>query len=97
MKASGDGGKPTDEEFKGMVREKVITNYPVTVQDIENANRIFGPNLANLRGKTIRTKPEHVCIEYVQIPWDFVELQKYVMLVADVMFINGLPFLVISL
>ncbi len=54
-----------------MVREKLITNCPITVQDIENANRIFGPDLANLRGKMIRIKPEHVRIEYVQILWDF--------------------------
>jgi len=32
----------------------------------------------------------------VQIPEDFVQLHKYVMLVADVMFVNGLPFLVTS-
>jgi hypothetical protein len=44
----------------------------------------------------IRTKPEHVCIEYVQIPRDFVKLHKYVTLVADAMFVNGLPFLVTS-
>ncbi len=43
------------------------------------------------------TKPEHVRIEYVQIPRDFIELQKYVPLVADVMFVNGLLFLVTSL
>jgi hypothetical protein len=79
-----------------MVREKLITNFPVTVQDVENANRIFGPDLANLRGETIRTKPEHVRIEYIQIPRDFVELHKYVTLVADVMFVNSLPFLVTS-
>ena len=90
-------GNPTDKEFKGMVCERLITNCPVTVQDVENANRIFGPDLANLRGKMIRSKPEHVRIEYVQIPWDFVELHKYVRLVANIMFVNGLPFLVTSL
>ncbi len=90
-------GNPTDREFNGMVREKLITNCPITVQDVENANTIFGPDLANLRGETIRTKPEHVRIEYVQIPRDFVELHKYVTLMADVMFVNGLPFLVTSL
>jgi hypothetical protein len=67
------------------------------VQDIDNANRIFGPDPANLRGETIRTKPEHVHTEYVQIPRDFVEQHKYVTLVADVLFVNGLPFLVNSL
>ncbi len=32
----------------------------------------------------------------MQIPRDFVQLHKYVTLVADVMFLNGLPFLVTS-
>ncbi len=33
----------------------------------------------------------------MQILWDFVQLHKYVTLVADVMFVNGLPFIVTSL
>jgi hypothetical protein len=31
-------------------------------------------------------------VEYVQIPRDFVQRKKYVKLVAEVMFVNGLPF-----
>ena len=80
-----------------MVREQLLTNCPVTVRDIDNANPNFGPGLANLRGKTTRTKPERVRVEYVQIPWNFVQLHMYVTLVVDVMFVNGLPFLVTSL
>jgi len=79
-----------------MVREQLLTNCPVTVRDIDNANQIFGPDLANLRGKTTRTKTECVRVEYVQILRDFLQLHKYVMLVMDVMFVNGLPFLVTS-
>jgi len=30
-------GNPTDKEFKGMVRDKLITNCPITVQDVEKA------------------------------------------------------------
>jgi hypothetical protein len=87
---------PTEREFAGMVPEQLLTNCPITVCDVDNANRIFGPDLANRRGKTTRKKTERVRVEYVQIPWDFVQLHKYVMLVADVMFVNGLPFLVTS-
>ena len=79
-----------------MVHEKLITNCPVTVHDINNANRIFGPDLANLREKMTSTKPEQVRVEIVQIHWDVVQRHKYVTLVADVMFVNGLPFLVTS-
>jgi len=51
QRLQGMVGNPTDKEFKGMVCEKLITNCPVTVQDVENANHIFGPDLANLRGE----------------------------------------------
>ncbi len=87
---------PTEREFAGMVCEQLLTNCPVTVRDIDNANQIFGRDLANLRGKMTRKKLECVRVEYVQIPWDFVQLHKYITLVADIMFVNGLPFLVTS-
>ncbi len=35
-------------------------------------------------------------MDYVKIPRDLVDMHKYVTLVADVMFVNGLPFLVTS-
>jgi hypothetical protein len=96
LRLQGMIGNPTKREFAGMVHENLITNCPVTVHDINNANSIFGPDLTNLIGKTTRTKPECVRVEIVQIPQDFVQLHKYVTLVADVMFVNGLPFLVNS-
>ncbi len=64
-KLQGMIGNPTKQEFVGKVWEKLITNCPVTVQDVHNANQFFGPDLANLRGKTTRTKPELVRVDYV--------------------------------
>ncbi len=69
---------PTEREFAGMVGEQLLTNCPATVCDVDNANRIFGPDLVNLRGKATRTKPERVRVKYVQIPRDFVQLHKYI-------------------
>jgi hypothetical protein len=86
----------TEREFAGMVREKLLTNCPITVRNVENSNQIFGPDLANLRGKTTRAKLDHVRGEYARISKDFIQLHKYMTLVADVMFVNGLPFLVTS-
>ncbi len=79
-------GNPTKQELAGMVREKLINNCPVTVQDDHKANQSFGPDFANLRGKTTRTKPEHVRVYYVKIPQDFIKMHKYMMLVADIFF-----------
>jgi hypothetical protein len=88
---------PTKREFTGMVREKLLTNCPIIVHNADNTNQIFGPNLANLRGKITRAKPDHVRVECARTPTDFIQLHKYVTLVADVMFVNRLPFLVTSL
>jgi hypothetical protein len=93
-KLQGMIGNPTQRELAGMVRKKLIANCPVTVQDVHNTNRIFGPDLANLRGRTTRNQPEHVRVDYVEIPQNLVNMHKYVTLVADVMFVNGLQFLV---
>ncbi len=88
---------PTEREFTGIVCENFLTNCPITVCNVDNANQIFGPNLANLRGKKTSAKPDHIRVKYARIPKDFIQLHKYVTLVADVMFVNGLSFLVTSL
>jgi hypothetical protein len=64
---------PTEREFSGLVREKLLGNCPVTVHNVINAHHMYGHDFANVRGKTTRRKPEHVQVEYVQIPWDFCE------------------------
>ncbi len=51
---------PTEREFAGIVGEQLLTNCPVTVRDVDKANQIFDPDLANLREKMTSTKPERV-------------------------------------
>ncbi len=42
---------PTEREFSAMMREKLLANCPVTVQDVNNAHHIYGRDLANIREK----------------------------------------------
>ena len=35
-------------------------------------------------------------MEYVNVPRDLIDMHKYISIVADVMFVNGLPFMVTS-
>ena len=46
--------------------------------------------------KRTRKKLEHVRVDYVEIPWDLINMHKYVTLVAEVMFVNSLLFVVTS-
>eukprot|EP00804_Cyclotella_cryptica_P007796 CCRYP_001377-RA/>CCRYP_001377-RA protein AED:0.71 eAED:0.39 QI:0/0/0/0.66/0/0/3/0/576 len=86
-------GSPAKVDFKGMVRGKPLDDCPVVVVDLWNAHTTFGPDLAGLQGRTVRSRPERVRTEIVAIPWDFVRLHKFVVLTADIMFVNGIPFL----
>jgi hypothetical protein len=79
-----------------MVGEKLLTNCPITIHNVDNATQIFAPDLANLRGKTMGVKPDHIRVKYARISKNFIQLHKHMILVADVMFVNGLPFLVTS-
>jgi hypothetical protein len=80
--------------FQGLVHLNLLKDCPITNADIVHAHKIFGPDLANIRGKTVRCKPERVTTDYVDIPHVILDVHSRVTLVAAVMFVNGVPFLV---
>ena len=83
---------PASATFKNLVSSNSLLNCPVSPADVTNAQTIFGPDLGRLRGMTRRKKPVRVEVEFQKIPNDFYRLHKFVTLVADVMFVNGLAF-----
>ena len=90
-------GHPPDERFKEIVSlgEGGLRNCPITVADISNAPIIYGPNRPRCRGGTKRdTKVLRVKEQRVAIPREFYRMHKMVTITADVMFINGIAFLV---
>jgi hypothetical protein len=60
-------GHPTNRDFLGMVRGGMISNCPMTPTAVQKAHRIFGPDLAGIRGQTVRRPPDSVITDYVQI------------------------------
>ena len=56
---------------------------------------MFGPNPTGIRVNTVRKNPDRVVLDYVAVSKDFIKLHKFVTLVADVVFVNGAPFLII--
>jgi hypothetical protein len=93
-KAQGMLEHPTGCNFLGMVRGGMISNCPVTPIAVQNAHQIFGPDLAGIRGRTVRRPPDSVTTNYVQIPGVILERHQLVTLAVDIMFVNGVPFLV---
>ena len=93
-KAQAMLGHPTNRDFLGMVCGGMISNCPVTANAVKNAHQIFGPDLAGIRGRTVRRPLESVTTDYVQIPWAILEQHQLVTLAVDVTFVNGVRFLV---
>jgi hypothetical protein len=50
-RALGMVGYPSPADFTNMVRANMIQNCPVTPTDITTSNKIFGPDVASLKGK----------------------------------------------
>ena len=71
----------------------MIYNCPVTVNDIEVAEDIFGKSIHALKGKTTRKSPPKVEIDIIQVPKEILKLHNNVILKMDIMYVNGLPFL----
>jgi hypothetical protein len=77
-----------------MVQSNIISNCSITENAVKIANLIFGPDLAGVRGRTVRRPPKPVRIKYVQIPRMILDWHWIVMLAVYGMFVNGVPFLV---
>ena len=92
-KAQAMTSHPTDTQFLKMVSNNSIKNCPVKPQHITNAHSIFGSSITGVCGRTTRQKPEQVEAVVGRIPNDFHHLHKFVVLTANVMFVNGMAFL----
>ena len=85
---------PRQDKMAQVVSSNMITNCPFNEADLANSKIIFGPDRGGIKGKTVRKKPEKVRPCYVTIPRDLFERLRIVTLTADVMFVNGIPFLI---
>jgi hypothetical protein len=87
-------GYPSYQDFLNSVQYGLIDNCTITVQDIKNAQEIYGPDVFALKGKTKQTAPEQVRTVTFDIPEDILNRHKSITLSADVMYVNGVMFFV---
>jgi hypothetical protein len=85
-------GRPTTKEFAKIVEMNLLRNCPVTRNDIMNAEKIFGPDIGSLKGKTVRRSTDHVEVATVPVPSELMSEYRAVTIGADIMFVNKLPF-----
>ena len=83
-------GPCTDGELIKLITRGKLDNNRVVTQDILRAHDIWGPSLANLKGKTVSHKAEiqdEICDNTINNKSDQT-------MFVDLMFVNGIPYLI---
>jgi hypothetical protein len=76
------------ENFKSLLRMNIIKNFPVTVEDVNIADTIFGPDVSSLKGKSTRCKPNPVRKDLIEIPRELIMKHHNIKLCMDTMYVN---------
>ena len=86
-------GCPTVENLKHILRQRIITNCPVTTEDIGIAADIYGPDVGTLKGKSTRPKSTTYKENYIEIPPEIFEKHSDLRLCIDLMYLDRFPML----
>ena len=87
-------GHPTARQLSYLLDHHIIPNSPFTSHDVRRAEQICGPDLVNLKGKTTQRNPPTVDQVMQHCPDTIIDQYGNVMLSADIMHVNGIPFFV---
>jgi hypothetical protein len=83
---------PPWKDFKWIIRSNQIKDCPITVEHVDTTHKIWGKNVAALKGKTTQTKPDPVARDFVKVPMKLLKLHKEVYITANLFFVNKIPF-----
>ena len=77
-----------------MMHGTVMNDCPLTMQDVNQAEKMCGEDMATLKSKTTHQKPTPVMEDCMQVPKQTSELHNEVALAADTMFVQKIPFFI---
>ena len=85
---------PSDDAFRFILKNNLITNCKITIDDFERALHIYGTALPLLQGKMTRLSSTRVHnISRVPLPPPISSQHHNITLGMDFIFVNGLPFM----
>jgi hypothetical protein len=77
-------GHPSTWDLKNIIKSNMIANCPVMVADVEWAEKIFGPSVPILKGKTVHKTPDPVAMDYITVPKSILAANKNITLFGDI-------------
>jgi len=87
-------GRPSRTSFIHILNNNLIRECPITADDVNRAEYIYGPDVGTMKGKTVRKRPSAVPTKtLIPLPISISTWHKEITLCADIFFLNGIPFL----
>jgi hypothetical protein len=83
---------PPDADLIKALSLGKLKNVDFTIDDVKNAAKIYGPDLAAIKGRTTRKEGRGPINDYVEIPEEFIEAHKDIELTMDIVTVEGLKF-----
>jgi hypothetical protein len=82
-------GRPSEKEFIETLQNNLIRNCPVTPDEDKRAIKIYGPDTATLKGRTVKKQNSAIPgYQAVQIPAPIIEKYNTVRLYIDILWVN---------
>jgi hypothetical protein len=69
-----------------------MKDFKWVIRYIDVAMKIWGKNIAELKGKTTQIKTHPVTRDYVKVPKELLKLHKGVFLKTEIFFVKNIPF-----
>ena len=85
---------PSIRDFKHLMMTNGIKNCPITIEDINISEKIYGPNVYSIKGKSTRSNPTPKIDDRVEITPELKVAHQMVVYCADIMYVQGVMFLI---
>jgi hypothetical protein len=84
---------PTVETFKTSLKMNAIRNCPMTMEDLNIAEKIFGADMSSLKGQLTCRKSTPVWEDTVEIPEELIASNREIELCIDILYVNECGFM----
>jgi hypothetical protein len=86
-------GRSSEQEFMDILTKNLIINCPVTPDDAKRALKIYGPDVATIKGKTVKTQNTGIPnYPAARIPAPIITQDNNVRLFINIFGVNGSPY-----
>ena len=79
---------PSTADLKAIIASNQVENCPVTVDNVEHAEKIYGPSIPILKGKTVHQAPILVISDYIAVPPKILIKICNIIFAGDIFFVN---------